>query len=133
MNNNNEVDLLDKATNLTANSFSLAMDELGGDKEVPVFFLEWLKNGFNATAAYKALHPDVTNESARVLGSRKLAKVNIGAILVASGYDYTDFVGQLKAGLNATRWNEFTREQVPDHRVRLEYMKLLIQLWSAKD
>ncbi len=31
---------------------------------------EWLSNGFNAAAAYKTLHPGVSNDSARVLGTK---------------------------------------------------------------
>ena len=29
------------------------------DKDLAIFFTEWLKNGRNATQAYKTLHPNV--------------------------------------------------------------------------
>ena len=39
------------------NTSRLDIDELvGGDKEMPIFLSEWLKNGLNASAAYKTLH-----------------------------------------------------------------------------
>ena len=39
------------------NNSRLAIDELiEGDKEIPIFLSEWLKNGLNASAAYKSLH-----------------------------------------------------------------------------
>ena len=55
------------------NPSRLDIDELvEGDKEIPLFLSEWLKNGLNASAAYKTLHPNVSDASARV---------NLGSIL----------------------------------------------------
>jgi phage terminase small subunit len=45
------------------------------------FALEYLSNGFNATAAYKAAHPNVTYATARMEGSRTLAKPCIRAVI----------------------------------------------------
>lgn len=52
-----------------------------GSNELAIFVAAWLKHNRNATKAYLELHPDVTYESARVLGSRLLTKVNIGNLL----------------------------------------------------
>lgn len=122
----NEIDLLNQVNNEDGTDMDKALSVFDqGDKEVPVFLLEWLSNGFNATVAYKKLHPNISDASARVLGSRKLAKVNISAILAAYGIEYSDFFKQMKDGLGATKWNEFTGERVPDHRTRLEYLKVM--------
>jgi phage terminase small subunit len=45
------------------------------------FCLNYLANGFNATAAYKAAYPAATLRSARELGHRLLTKVDIKAFL----------------------------------------------------
>ncbi len=45
------------------------------------FCLEWLRNGHNATAAYKAAYPGATPSSARELGHRLLTKVDIRTFL----------------------------------------------------
>jgi len=47
------------------------------------FALNWLANGYNATAAYKAAHPEVTSGTARIEGHRTLAKPNIRAWLLS--------------------------------------------------
>ncbi|MBI2600255.1 hypothetical protein HYW43_05045, partial [Candidatus Daviesbacteria bacterium] len=86
------------------NSSRLAIDELvEGDKELPLFLAEWLKNGLNASVAYKILHPNVSDASARVLGSKKLTKINISAILAGYDLGYSDYMSGLKEGLAATK------------------------------
>jgi phage terminase small subunit len=45
------------------------------------FCLNYLANGFNATAAYKAAYPGATLRSARELGHRLLTKVDIKTFL----------------------------------------------------
>ena len=45
------------------------------------FTLEYVANGFNATAAYRAAHPNVTYATARMEGSRTLAKPCIRAVI----------------------------------------------------
>jgi len=118
----------------------LPIDEMiGGDKEIALFLSEWLKNGLNASAAYKTLHPNVSDASARVLGSKKLAKINISAILAGYELGYSDYILGLKEGLNAMKFNEQTGEKVPDYkhsliprklgiRTRLEFHRILGKL-----
>ncbi|KKR80401.1 MAG: hypothetical protein UU73_C0003G0290 [Candidatus Daviesbacteria bacterium GW2011_GWA1_41_61] len=101
---------------------------LGGDKEIPFFLDEWLKNGLNASAVYKTLHPKVSDASARVLGSKKLAKINISAILAGYDLGVNDYIVGLKEGLTAMKFNELTGEKVPDYRTRLEYHRILGKL-----
>lgn len=45
------------------------------------FALEYLANGFNASAAYRKAHPHVTTESSWVLASRVLGKVAVRAFV----------------------------------------------------
>jgi hypothetical protein len=47
------------------------------------FCLNYIANGFNATAAYKAAYPGATLRSARELGHRLLTKVDIRAFIAA--------------------------------------------------
>ncbi|MBI3103652.1 hypothetical protein HYZ05_01805 [Candidatus Daviesbacteria bacterium] len=111
------------------NTSRLDIDELvEGDKEVPIFLSEWLKNGLNASAAYKILHPKVSDASARVLGSKKLTKINISAILAGYDLGYSDYILGLKEGLIAMKFNEQTGEKVPDYKVRLEFHRILGKL-----
>lgn len=104
------------------------IEEIVGDKEVPIFLAQWLKNGLNASAAYKALHPKVSNASARVLGSKKLAKINISAILAGYDLGHNDYILGLKDGLSAMKFNELTGEKVPDYKTRLEFHRILGKL-----
>lgn len=118
-------ELLDKEFNTS----TLPIDEMiRGDKELPIFLSEWLKNGLNASAAYKTLHSNVSDASARVLGSKKLAKINISAILAGYDLGYSDYILGLKEGLSATKLNEQTGEQVSDYKVRLEFHRILGKL-----
>ena len=111
------------------NTSRLDIDELAkGDKEMPLFLDEWLKNGLNASAAYKTLHPNVSDASARVLGSKKLTKINISAILAGYDLGFDDYMVGLKEGLAATKLNEQTGEKLPDYRTRLEYHRILGKL-----
>jgi hypothetical protein len=96
-------------------------EALGNDLDLVLFYLTWLKNGMNATDAYKELHPDVTEASAAVLGHRQLRKVNKDLIMQAYGLDYQMYFQQLHDGLKAQRWNDFTGEREPDHKVRKPY------------
>src|SRR3989344_8801418 len=111
------------------NTSRLDIDELvEGDKEISLFLSEWLKNGLNASAAYKALHPNVSDASARVLGSKKLTKINISAILAGYDLGYSNYILGLKEGLAAMKFNEQTGEKVPDYRTRLEFHRVLGKL-----
>ena len=106
----------------------LPIDEMiGGDKEIALFLAEWLKNGLNASAAYKAIHPNVSDASARVLGSKKLTKINISAILAGYDLSYNDYMLGLKEGLSAMKLHEQTREKVPDYKQSLRSFQDLKQ------
>ena len=85
-------------------------------------------NGRNATRAYKTLHPNVSDDSARVLGSKKLAKVNKSAILSAYGLTYETYFEKLKEGLEAEKRNQFTGELEADHKTRRIYHQVFGKL-----
>jgi hypothetical protein len=74
-----------------------------GNAELALFYIAWLKNGLNSTRAYLELHPNVTQGSAEVLGSRVLGKVSKEMILKAYSLDIGKYMLQLKEGLEATR------------------------------
>jgi hypothetical protein len=92
-----------------------------GDVDLALFYLIWIKNGLNASKAYKELHPDVDEHSARTLGSRALARVDKSAILQAYGLDHQLYFQQLKDGVKAEKRDQFTGEMSPDHKTRKEY------------
>jgi hypothetical protein len=98
------------------------------DVELAEFFVEWLNNGKNAMLAYKKTHPDVTEGSAAVLGSRWLSRVNKSALLEAYGLNVDKYLTQLKEGVEADKWNDFTGDREPDHRARKPYHDKLGQL-----
>lgn len=103
------------------------------DKELPIFLSKWFETGLNAGAAYKDLHPGVSDASARVLGCRKLTKVNVSAILAAYDLEFDDYFKLLKQGLTAMKWNEFTGELVPDYKTRALYHRTLGRLLGLED
>ena len=92
-----------------------------GNLDLMLFYLTWIKNGLNASKAYKELHPNVDEHSARVLGSRQLAKINKEEIMRAYGLDKDLYFKQLFDGNLATKWNDFTGEREPDHKTRQAY------------
>lgn len=102
--------------------------ETVGSKKLAMFVVTWLKNNRNATKAYLQLHPNVTYESARVLGSRLLTRVNIGDILALYNLGLDKYIKQLKEGLEAQEWNKSTKSMEPDHRTRLPYHNTLGRL-----
>lgn len=103
-----------------------------GDLDLVLFFLTWVKNGKNASKAYLELHPGVDPASARVLGSRKLAKVNIQSILEVYGVGLDEYINQLREGHQATKWNDFTGDREPDHKTRESYNKRLGMLLGVE-
>jgi hypothetical protein len=108
-------------------------EKFGGDKELVIFFLAWLKNGRNATKAYLAINPDVTTESAAVMGSLKLRKIKndigIDVILDVYGLGVDAYINQLKEGLEATKFiDEFGILSVADHATRRTYHEVLGKL-----
>ncbi len=115
---------------------------LDNDKNLVLFFLAWLKNGQNATKAYRELHPNVTYESAMVMGSNSLRKIKIPVIMETYGLDLNEYFKKLKEGLEATKVvsariilkkgsNELSNQEansrtddfieVPDYAVRKQY------------
>jgi len=108
----------------------LLIDLVDGDGEVLMFLSEWLNNGRNATKAYLKLHPNVGYHSARVLGSRQLAKVNIPDVSIIYGLGIETYIKQLKRGLEAR-----DAEGNPDNRTRFSYLTVLGELlgiWGGK-
>lgn len=108
-------------------------EKFGGDKELVIFFLAWLKNGRNATKAYLEINPDVTTESAAVMGSMKLRKIKndigIEMILDVYGLGVDAYINQLKEGLEATKFvDDFGIIQVADHTTRRTYHEVLGKL-----
>ncbi len=99
-----------------------------GDLDLFLFFVTWLKNGMDGTKAYLELHPNVTPHSARVLGSRWLARVSRDVVMSAYGLGTEKYLQQLQDGLEATKWNDFTGEREADHKTRREYHKVLGQI-----
>lgn len=117
-------------------------EALGGDKELVLFFLSYLKHDRNATQAYKFLHPNVDDRVAATLGSRKLRKVDIHMILDSYGLGIDTYIQKIKDGLNAnevelksvtigkgkkseTIYKEITR---PNHAVQKSYHETLGKL-----
>lgn len=92
-------------------------------KEDTLFFAAWLKHGRNATKAYKELHPNVTDGSARVLGARQLTNIDIPDVLAAYDLSIDRYLAQLDEGLSAVTV-EGSRT-VPDHRTRAVYHERL--------
>lgn len=103
------------------------------DLDLVLFFLSWVKNGRNATKAYLELNPHVDPASAGVLGSRQLKKVSVTAVLETYGVGLDEYINQLKEGHKATKWNDFTGEREPDHKVRGEYNKRLGSLLGIEN
>lgn len=96
-----------------------------GNLDLVLFFLAWVKNERNATKAYHELNPTVDPASAQVLGSRQLAKIDLMAVMKCYGLGVEEYLEQLKAGHEATKWNDFTGEREADHKTRGEYNKRL--------
>lgn len=99
-----------------------------------VFLDAWAKCGFKCGRAYKFLHPDVTDESAKVMGSRMLSKINLEEVLEMRNLGKDRYYDVLEEGLKATRTvsgigdaNEKSIEfvDVPDYRTIREYHKAL--------
>jgi hypothetical protein len=100
--------------------------------DLMLFFITWLKNGLNASKAYKKLHPEVTDHSARTLGSRELAKVDKTAIMQSYGLDVETYFRQLKEGLKAIRLDA-AGQVFPDHKTRRAYHEVLGKLLNIEE
>lgn len=104
------------------------LEEIFEHKQTALFCMTWFENGLNATKAYMKLHPNVDYNSARVLGSRQLTKVNIPAILNAGNLGIETYLQKLKEGLNAMIRIDRSTKAVPDHKTRRLYHKILGEL-----
>ena len=113
-----------------------ALEKIFDDnKDVVLFFLSWCKHGQNATAAYEELHPEVTHESAMVLGSRMLRRVKVEAILEVYGLGQEAYFKQLYDGLHAEHKVVITKKNGDtidlsgaDHKTRRSYHEVLGRL-----
>ena len=92
-----------------------------GDINLALFYVTWIKNGLKAGKAYKELHPEVDEHSANTMGSRLLKKVDKSAVMEAFGLDHELYFEQLRDGVKATKWNDFTGEREADHKTRVNY------------
>lgn len=95
--------------------------DLAGGLDEALFFLAWIKNGQDATAAYEEMHPQIAHTSAKVGGHRMLTRVNPRALLSVFNLGPDRYLKQLSEGLNATKWNDFTGDREPDHNARVKY------------
>jgi len=96
------IDKVKRAPKFLTSDISVLEEALGGDKELILFFLSYLKHDRNASQAYKYLHPGCTDDSCRVLGSRQLAKVNINIILESYDLGIDTYIKKIKEGLEAS-------------------------------
>ncbi len=78
-------------------------EAFGGDIDLLLFFVSWLKNNQVAKFAYKELHPNVTDASAEVLGSKTLSRIKPELLLPIYSLDVHSYLRQLAAGLDAVR------------------------------
>lgn len=110
---------------VTENKWLELKEDFGDDIELLTFYICWLKNGMNASKAYRELHPEVTEASSEVLGHRALRKVKekVGAEAIASlyGLNIDLYMEQLRDGNKAMKRDQFSGEMYPDHAVRLKY------------
>ena len=97
------------------------LEELLGSKERTLFYLTWLKHNRNAKQAYLELHPEVTERSAEVLGSRMLSNIEMKQIARAYGLDEQAYFEQLAKGLIAKKRDQFSGELEEDHKTRKPY------------
>lgn len=104
-----------------------------GDLDLILFYVTWVKHGLVAKFAYQELHPDVTPESAEVGGSRMLSRVKREYILSAYGLGPEKYFQQLKDGIDATKWNDFTGEREADHNARKPYHDKLGRLLGVEN
>ena len=103
------------------------------DVDLMLFYVTWLKCGMNASKAYKELHPDVTEYSAKTLGSRMLQKVDKSLLMSAYGLDVDLYMKQLKDGVQADERDHFSGEIAPDHKTRKGYHDKLGKLLGIED
>ena len=86
----------------------------------------------NATKAYLKIHPNVTLESARRLGSLLLSKIDVKMTEMLNLIGVTDHIlsEKLQAGLNATRTTGTgkNKKTIPNYYVVAKYMDMAYRL-----
>jgi hypothetical protein len=109
------------------------LEEMLGSKERVLFYLTWLKHDRNATRAYLELHPNVTEQSAGVLGAKMLGNISILPIANAYNLNHERYLKMIDEGLEATKpisalisgkdagSKDMDFIDVPDHQTRLKY------------
>ena len=109
------------------------LEEILGTKERVLFYLAWLKHNRNATRAYKELHPKANDHSARVLGSKTLAGIDIKTVAAAYNLNHERYMEMIDRGLEATKpvsalitskdadSKDMDFIEVPDHQTQLKY------------
>lgn len=107
---------------------------LEGDKNKVLFFLAWLKCKRNATEAYLFLNPNVTRESAAVLGSKILRSINIGVIAEGYGLGTDAYFETLSEGLNATT-TDVVSKRVVDKKGNIRIVDEVVEKpnWDIKN
>lgn len=105
-------------TKLKAESKAV-LELCNGDKELALFMTIYMQNGRNASKAYLSMKPNVKPESAKVLASRMLTRINIKDVAAVYGLDNDKYFTVLKQGLNA---KTSTLVGSKDNR-RIEYSK----------
>ncbi len=91
-----------------------------GDLDLMLFYITWIKHNRIAYKAYMELYPNVDEHTARTLGSRKLAKVDMQLVMQAYGLDHDLYFNQLYDGIHANK-SDITGQVFPDHKTRKDY------------
>jgi hypothetical protein len=96
------------------------------------FIDAYIENNGNATEAYLAISPDIKRDSAKELGYRLLAKVDLSIVELLDKMGLTDPVlsQKLIEGLSATRevgTGEDKKEKL-DHNVIVKYLDMALKL-----
>jgi hypothetical protein len=109
------------------------LEKILGSKEHVLFFLTWLRNDRNATAAYKELHPECAESTAQVNGSRMLSKIPLKLVAEAYGLGQEKYFSVLRNAMDATKWNDFTGEREPDFKTIALYHNKLGKLLGIEN
>lgn len=97
-------------------------------KEKELAFVEsWMSNNFNATQAYQSLHPKVAYASARTLGARMLAKVDMSDLMATKNLSIVSYLKVIKEGLEANK-----PDGNPDYQTRIHFHTILGRLLGVE-
>lgn len=114
-------------------SYTELREMMGGDDDATLFFIEWVTNGRNAKKAYKAIKPDVTDQSAKTLGARMLTRVDLSLVLDSYGIGVDTYMRKLKEGLEATRLYGKSAIEHPDYKARRAYHEVLGEMLGLEN